>query len=560
MGLKIKPEGMEHAPKEIINIRIYLAACAAASAAIMIGYDSAFFGTTISLSSFKNEFGWVAQPAGRYTTVQLANMSANIVSVYQAGAFFGALSAYPLGYFFGRRIGMLTAALVTILGAGLMCGANGSRGDGLIYGGRAIAGVGVGIASSLSPLYLSEISPPQIRGQVIGLYEIGWQIGGLVGFWIVYGVQRHIPAGHSQWLTPIAVQLIPAGMFAILLIFCKESPRWLLTNGKRDKAIKTLSYIRNLPEDHDYLIAEVNAITVQVEHDITAVGPGFLGPIKGVFTKWYLTRRLLLTSTLFMWQNGTGINAVNYYSPTFFRSIGLTGERTPLLTTGVFGVIKTLGALLWAFWWVDRYGRKAVLILGSIGGAVGMLVIGIILGVTNPAGVRPVPTSLPASGGAAVAFFYIWTAFYAIGWNGTPWVVNSESFPGSVRQVCATMAAASNWLWNFVISRATPTMFLRMGHSGFGVYLFFAGMQIVSIFYVWFLLPETKGIPLESMDALFEEYKSTPRKAHGKVMEQLENERLASAGQHEEYLKATGETKHYEGSHTPTSEDEKVRV
>jgi hypothetical protein len=78
-----------------------------------------------------------------------------------------------------------------------------------------------------------------------------------------------------------------------------------------------------------------------------------------------------------------------------------------------------------------------------------MLVIGIILGVTNPAGVRPVPTSLPASGGAAVAFFYIWTAFYAIGWNGTPWVVNSESFPGSVRQVCATMAAASNWLWNF---------------------------------------------------------------------------------------------------------------
>ena len=251
---------------------------------------------------------------------------------------------------------------------------------------------------------------------------------------------------------------------------------------------------------------------------------------------------------------------LSYYSPTFFRSIGLTGERTPLLTTGVFGVIKTLGALLWAFWWVDRYGRKAVLILGSIGGAVGMLVIGIILGVTNPAGVRPVPTSLPASGGAAVAFFYIWTAFYAIGWNGTPWVVNSESFPGSVRQVCATMAAASNWLWNFVISRATPTMFLKMGHSGFGVYIFFAGMQILSIFYVWFLLPETKGIPLESMDALFEEYKSTPRKAHGKVMEQLENERLANAGQHEEYLKATGETKHYEGTHTPTSEDEKVRV
>lgn len=85
------------------------------------------------------------------------------------------------------------------------------------------------------------------------------------------------------------------------------------------------------------------------------------------------------------------------------------------MTTGVFGVIKTIGALLWAFWWVDRYGRKAVLVVGSIGGAVGMLVIAAILGATNPAAKKPAPTSLPPSGGAAVAFFYIWTAFYAIG-------------------------------------------------------------------------------------------------------------------------------------------------
>lgn len=96
-----------------------------------------------------------------------------------------------------------------------------------------------------------------------------------------------------------------------------------------------------------------------------------------------------------------------------------------------------------------------------------MGVIGIILGVTDPA--HHPTTSLPASGATAIAFFYIWTAFYSMGWNGTPWVVNSESFPGSVRQVCSTFAAASNWLWNFVISRATPEMFRTMGHSGFGV-------------------------------------------------------------------------------------------
>ena len=442
------------------------------------------------MQSFKDEFGWkLTAQGGRYTATDLANLSANIVSVYQAGAFFGALFAYPLGYYCGRQMGMLTAALTVVLGAGLMCGANGTRGDGLIYGGRTIAGVGVGLASSLSPLYLAEIAPPMIRGQVIGLYEIGWQIGGLVGFWINYAMSKNIAPGHVQWLIPMAIQLIPAGLFAILVpLAAKESPRWLLMRGKREKAIKSLSYLRKLPEDHEYIVHEINDITVQVEHDISAVGGGILGPVKGVFTKWYITRRLLLTTTLFIWQNGTGINAVNYYSPTFFKSIGLTGERTPLLTTGVFGVIKTVGALLWAFWWVDRYGRKAVLIVGSIGGAIGMLVIGVILGATNPAGQVPAPTKLPASGGVAVAFFYIWTAFYSMGWNGTPWVVNSEAFPGSIRQVCATAAAMSNWLWNFVISRATPTMFLKMGHSGYGVYIFFGMMQILAIFYVWLLL------------------------------------------------------------------------
>ena len=150
----------------------------------------------------------------------------------QAGALIGALAAYPLGWFAGRKIGMITAAVITLLGAGLMCGANGSRGDGLIFGGRALAGAGVGVASSLSPLYLAEIAPPQIRGQLIGLYEIGWQIGGLVGFWINYGMQQRVAPGHSQWLIPMAVQLIPAGMYAILLLTIKESPRWLIMRGK----------------------------------------------------------------------------------------------------------------------------------------------------------------------------------------------------------------------------------------------------------------------------------------------------------------------------------------
>jgi MFS family permease len=145
----------------------------------MIGYDSAFIGGTIALDSFKKEFHW-----STYSTHEQNLISENIVSLYQAGAFFGAFFAYAAGHYLGRKMGLQIFSGVFILGAGLMLGATGSKGLGLIYGGRVLAGIGVGGASNLTPIYISELSPPAIRGRLVGLYEMGWQIGGVVGFWI----------------------------------------------------------------------------------------------------------------------------------------------------------------------------------------------------------------------------------------------------------------------------------------------------------------------------------------------------------------------------------------
>lgn len=124
--------------------------------------------------------------------------------------------------------------------------------------------------------------------------------------------------------------------------------------------------------------------------------------------------------------------------------------------------------------------------------------------------------------------FYLWTIFYAISWNGTPWVVCAETFPGGVRAVAQLCASASNWLWNFVIARATPTMFLQMGRSGYGVYILFGSMQILSIFFVVLLLPETKNIPLEEMDRLFMEKNTW--KANKIVMAELQREHNVGGG------------------------------
>lgn len=145
----------------------------------MIGYDSAFIGTTLALPSFVEEFR-----LDEMEDSALALQKANIVSVYQAGAFFGALFAYGFAHFLGRRRSMLVFVAVFVLGAGLMLGANRERGLGMITGPRVLAGIGVGGCSMLTPIYISEISPPAVRGALVGIYELGWQIGGLVGFWV----------------------------------------------------------------------------------------------------------------------------------------------------------------------------------------------------------------------------------------------------------------------------------------------------------------------------------------------------------------------------------------
>ncbi|EAU38995.1 quinate permease [Aspergillus terreus NIH2624] len=497
-------------PKEVYNWRIYLLAAVASFTSCMIGYDSAFIGTTISLQSFKDEFNWDAMSTDKQNLI-----SANIVSLYQAGAFFGAFFAYPMGHFWGRRWGLFVAALVFTLGAGLMLGANGDRGLGLIYGGRVLAGLGVGAGSNITPIYISELAPPAIRGRLVGVYELGWQIGGLVGFWICFGVDDTLAPSHKQWIIPFAVQLIPSGLLLLGILFVRESPRWLFLRGRREQAIQNLCWIRQLPVDHIYMIEEIGAIDQSLEQQRSTIGLGFTKPFLAVWSNKRIMYRLFLGSMLFLWQNGSGINAINYYSPTVFKSIGLRGANTSLLTTGIFGVVKTVVTFVWLLWLIDRLGRRLLLMIGAAGGSVCLWIVGAYIKVAKPTERDP-DAPLDGGGIAAMFFFYLWTVFYTPSWNGTPWVMNSEMFDPNVRSLAQACAAGSNWLWNFLISRFTPQMFAKMEY---GVYFFFASLMILSIVFVFFLIPETKGIPLESMDGLFE-YKPIWR-AHAKVLAQL---------------------------------------
>ncbi|EDN98861.1 hypothetical protein SS1G_13720 [Sclerotinia sclerotiorum 1980 UF-70] len=475
MGILSKVEDRP-TPSQVYNWRVYLCSIVAGFAAVMIGYDSAFIGTTIALPSFKQEFNFEA-----LSDPKLNLVSANIVSCYQAGAFFGALLAYIAAYWLGRVRGMAVFSAVFTVGAGMMLGANERRGLGLIYGGRVLAGLGVGGCSSLAPIYISEISPPAIRGQLVCMFELGWQIGGLIGFWI----------------------------------------NWLMSKGKREKAIKNLCWIRNLTEDDIYIKEEIYAIDQNIEQQMIGGGLGFWQPFKLLTSSQKIQWRFFLGGSLFFWQNASGINAVNYYSPTIFKSIGIIGTNTSLFSTGLFGVVKTVGTFIYLLFLIDQLGRRKLLMIGSIGGALCMYYVAGYIAIAKPA---DHPTdSLPPSGVSAVFFFYLWTAFYTPTWNPTPWVINAEIFDQSVRTLAQAHAAAHNWLWNFLISRFTPQMFSSMGY---GVYLFFASLMIWGAAFVFFLIPETKNVPLEAVDRLFD--RNMPaRKAHAVVWAESEQEEEA---------------------------------
>ncbi|TGO16914.1 hypothetical protein BTUL_0022g00150 [Botrytis tulipae] len=507
MGMLSKVEDRP-TPSQVYNWRVYACSIVAGFAAVMIGYDSAFIGTTIALPSFEKEFNSAA-----LSTTKLNLVSANIVSCYQAGAFFGSLFAYIAAYCLGRVRGMAVFSAVFTIGAAMMLGANGDRGLGLIHGGRVLAGLGVGGCSSLAPIYISEISPPATRGRLVCMFELGWQIGGLVGFWINYGISETLPSNHEQWIIPFAIQLIPSGLVITRIVLASRNPsreyigfQWLMSKGKRDKAIKNLCWIRNLTEDDIYIKEEIYAIDQNIEQQMAGGGLGFWQPFKLARSR-KIQWRFFLGGALFFWQNASGINAVNYYSPTIFKSIGIIGTNTSLFSTGLFGVVKTVGTIIYLLFLIDQLGRRKLLMIGSIGGALCMYYVAGYIAIAKPAD-HPT-SSLPPSG-----------AFYTPTWNPTPWVISAEIFEQSVRTLAQAHAAAHNWLWNFLISRFTPQIFSSMGY---GVYLFFASLMILGAAFVFFLIPETKNVPLEAVDRLFQ--RGLPaRRAHAVVWAELEQE------------------------------------
>lgn len=356
---------------------------------------------------------------------------------------------------------------------------------------RIIGGMGVGLASAICPMYIGEIAPAGKRGQLVSWNQFAIIFGQLVVYFVNFlilgshenPVIESIGKGISQvmpesdpwtiavcWRYMFASEAIIAAIFTILICFVPESPRYLVMSGKDDKALSVLSKINGMEQAKVILDDIRSTIKVRTEK---------------LFTYGWLV--VFIGIMLSVFQQVVGINAVLYYAPRIFGDMGMTN---PMFNTVMMGVVNILFTLV-AIFTVERWGRKPLLISGSIGMAIGAFGVAFTFGVDGMQLITMISILL-------------YSASFMFSWGPICWVLISEIFPNTIRGAATAIAVAAQWIFNFVVSSTFVPMFnihLTAGDN-FGhwfTYGLYGVMCIVAAIFVWRLVPETKGKSLEDM-------------------------------------------------------------
>ena len=356
---------------------------------------------------------------------------------------------------------------------------------------RIIGGMGVGLASAICPMYIGEIAPAGKRGQLVSWNQFAIIFGQLVVYFVNFlilgshenPVIESIGKGISQvmpesdpwtiavcWRYMFASEAIIAAIFTILICFVPESPRYLVMSGKDDKALSVLSKINGMEQAKVILDDIRSTIKVRTEK---------------LFTYGWLV--VFIGIMLSVFQQVVGINAVLYYAPRIFGDMGMTN---PMFNTVMMGVVNIIFTLV-AIFTVEKWGRKPLLISGSIGMAIGAFGVAFTFGVDGMQLITMISILL-------------YSASFMFSWGPICWVLISEIFPNTIRGAATAIAVAAQWIFNFVVSSTFVPMFnmhLTAGDN-FGhwfTYGLYGVMCIVAAIFVWRLVPETKGKSLEDM-------------------------------------------------------------
>ncbi|OKO98388.1 Quinate permease [Penicillium subrubescens] len=405
-------------------------------------FDTGVISGVLSLASFQKDFG--------YTKAQMTNVNSNAVSILQAGAFFGCFFVSPIAKFFGRRTGLIISSIVFTIGTILQVINSGTLGT--FYAGRVIAGLGIGAATVLIPMYSAEMLPKEIRGRLGACFQLFFAIGVMIAYWVTYAVDKDQSPGTNQWQTALGLQLLGSTLLLVGMCTVKESARWLAARGKLDQARESLKWVRG-GEETEELQKEFDEILAGIEEEARVKENLTFKELLLPVNRY----RLFIAVTIQLSAQLTGNTSLAYYATQIFSSVG-AGSAAKLVT-GFFGLVKVCGVTIFQLFVLDRIGRIACIIMTY-----------------------------------AEAFSY------NMSWGPLPWLYVGEIFSSRTRELGVTVGAASQWLFNFMMSQVTPH---AINNIGWRMFLMFAIFNYAIIVYSWFVLKETSRHSLEEMQEVF---------------------------------------------------------
>ncbi len=403
----------------------------------------------------------------------------SIVSALLWGAVFGTLISGYFSSHFGRRKTILTSAVIFIVGS-LLCSLATSA-DILIEA-RFILGIAVGVASFTAPLYLSEISPQKVRGAMISMYQLMITIGIVIAFvsdaWLASNATiGGITGGH--WRVMLGIIAVPAAVMFAGVLFLPESPRWLFMKDRKSDAISVFTH---LELDQTEIEMEVREIEESLRIKQTGIHMFFQNP--------NFRRAILLGMGLQTIQQLTGINVVMYYAPHIFKIAGFSTTSEQMWGTVIIGLTNVLATFI-AIAFVDRLGRKPIMYAGFVVMGLAMLSVGYFF--------KSDIENHPGLGYPAIFALLMFIVGFAMSAGPIIWILCSEIFPNSGRDLGITFSTSTNWIVNAIVGQTFLTLLTTLGNGN--TFLMYGGLN--ALFIVFFLLyvPETKGVSLETIEA-----------------------------------------------------------
>lgn len=355
---------------------------------------------------------------------------------------------------------------------------------------RIIGGIGVGLASAICPMYIAEIAPSEIRGTLVSCNQFAIIFGMLVVYFVNYlilgdhtnpivlkdaatGLYSLSPESdmwtvQKGWRYMFGSEAIPAAAFGLLLFTVPKTPRYLVMTGQHQVALSILEKINGVNKARE-ILAEIRATATEKTEKLFTYGFAviFIGIMLSVF------------------QQAIGINAVLYYAPRIFESAGAEGGG--MMQTVIMGIVNILFTVV-AIVTVDRFGRKPLLIIGSIGMAVGAFMVAI----CDNWGIKGI---IP------VLSIIVYAAFFMMSWGPICWVLIAEIFPNTIRGQAVAIAVAFQWIFNYLVSSTFPALY---DFSPMFAYSLYGIVCVIAALFVWRCVPETKGKTLEEMNALWQ--------------------------------------------------------